>query len=116
MLTYYTSQTDGFAIRTEDTGSGNLTLELENMYTLVTSSVDLSGSYTFTPYENLLEFTTSISGSEGTEYRATIQDNDTTIWRGTIQVFGSQSIDKTEYKTQRNNYSSSISTNEYIIL
>ena len=116
MLTYYASQSEQLVVRTENTGSSSLTLELEDMYLLTTTSVDLSGSYEYTSSENLLKFTATITGSEGSEYRATITDGINNIWRGTIQVFASQSIDKTEYKTQRTDYSSSISQNQYIIL
>lgn len=116
MLTYYLSQSEQIVIRTEPIASTNLTLELEDMYLLTTQSISLSGSYTYTGSENLLGISVSLSGSEGTEYRASINDNGSPVWRGTIQVFSSESIDKTEYKTRRTDYSSSISQNEYIIL
>lgn len=116
MQTYYISQSQGLTFRTEDTASGDLFLHLENMYQLDTSSIDLSGSYDFVGYENLLTITASLDGLEGTEYRATITDGDETIWRGTIQIYETASEAKSIYETKRTEYSSSISTNEYIIL
>lgn len=116
MLTYFIDNTTSFTVRTEETSSGQLTLELEDMYTLTTQSLDLTGLYTYTPYESILEFTASLTSSEGSEYHAKIIDSGSTIWRGTIQVLKDQPINKKEYRTQRNEYSSSISTNEYIIL
>lgn len=115
MLTYYISQSEQIVIRTEPISSSNLTLELEDMYLLTTQSISLT-NYTYTGSENLLSFGVSLSGSEGTEYRSTIKDGNNTVWRGTIQVYSSGSINKTEYKTRRTDYSSSISQNEYIIL
>ena len=115
MLSYYVSQSEGFTVRTEQTSSGDMILSLENMYTLATSSEALT--YTFTPYENILAFTSSLilSGSAGDEYRATISDDSGSIWRGTIQEFQSQSVDKPNPKTQIQE-TSSLSNNEYIIL
>lgn len=118
MLTYFISQSNGFVIRTENTGSPSLSLELENLYTKETSSFDLSGSYQFNPYENILTFTASLDGlvSKGEQYRVTINDTTSSIWRGGIEVFQSQSVDKSTYKTQRNGYISNETDNEYIVL
>jgi hypothetical protein len=121
MLSYYISQSNGFVVRTENTGSSNLTLNLENTYTHVTSSYILSGSegsYTFTPYENILSFTASLDGGvkEGEQFRATITDTTSSIWRGSIEVFGSQSVDKSVYVTQRDWAISNVSDNDYIVL
>ena len=118
MLTYFISQSNGFVIRTEDTGSNTLSLELENLYTHETSSFNLSGSYSFNPYENILTFTASLDGSvsTGQQYRATINDTTSSIWRGGIEVFASQSVDKSVYKTQRSGYISQNTDNDYIVL
>ena len=118
MLTYFISQSNGFVVRTEDTGSSTLSLELENLYTHETSSFNLSGSYSFNPYENILTFTASLDGSvsTGQQYRATINDTTSSIWRGGIEVFKSQSVDKSVYKTQRSGYVSQNTDNEYIVL
>lgn len=121
MLTYYISQSNGFVVRTENTGSSTLSLELENLYTheeytyLLSGS---SGSYEFTPYENILVFTASLDGlvKEGEQYRCTITDTTGSIWRGSIEVFGSQSVDKSTYVTQRDWSISRESDNEYIIM
>lgn len=115
MITYYISQSEGITVRTEQTSSGDMILSLEDMYSLATSSESLT--YEWTPYENILAFTSSLlqSSSEGDEYRATISDDSGSIWRGTIQVFQSQSVDKSIYKTQIQE-TSSLSNNDYIIL
>jgi hypothetical protein len=65
----------------------------------------------------MLQFTASIaSASVGDEYRAYITDESCSIWNGSIQVYGSQSIDKPAYTTQNDGYVSHISENEYIIM
>ena len=129
MLSYYISQSNEFVVRTEltssaqtDTGSYALGLELTNLYTHITSSYDLSGSFTFNPYECILTFSQSLEGSTSTgdEYwvniTSTSGSNQLTIYRGTLQVYGSQSIDKTVYKSQNNGYISQETDNEYIVL
>lgn len=118
MISYYISQSNGFVVRTEETGSSELTLNLENTFTKETSSYNLSGSYDYTPYESILSFTASLEGvvSEGQQYRATITDTTSSIWRGSIEVFSSQSVDKSTYVTQRDWSISHESNNEYIVL
>lgn len=118
MLTYYLPNTNTFTIRTEDTGSGNLHLIVQNMYTLENLEYELG--YTFLPYENLLTFDVLLtSASVGTEYRAYIVDHDGTtpeIWHGAIQVYTSQSVDKPNYTNQiplENQYKSNVTPNRY---
>ena len=120
MQSYYISGSNLFTIRTKPTGSGVLTLRLQNMYTLANTSSSIS-SYTYNANESLLAFTASIvSASIGDEYRATIIDTTSgSIWNGSIQVYQSQSIDKPVYKNQiplEGIYISNVTDNEYIIL
>jgi hypothetical protein len=118
MLAYYISGSNLFKFRTEPTGSSNLTLHLQNMFTLVNTSSSLT--YTFDSYEGLLQFTASIpSASVGEEYRAHISDGTGSIWHGSLQVYTSQSIDKPNYINQipaDEQYISNVTDNEYIIL
>jgi hypothetical protein len=118
MLAYYISGSNLFKFRTEPTGSSNLTLHLQNMFTLVNTSSSLT--YTFDSYEGLLQFTASIaSASVGDEYRAHISDGTGSIWHGSLQVYTSQSLDKPNYINQipaDNQYISNVTDNEYIIL
>jgi hypothetical protein len=118
MLAYYISGSNLFKFRTEPTGSSNLTLHLQNMFTLVNTSSSLT--YTFDSYEGLLQFTASIaSASVGDEYRAHISDGTGSIWHGSLQVYTSQSIDKPNYINQipaDEQYISNVTDNEYIIL
>ena len=118
MLAYYISGSNLFKFRTEPTGSSNLTLHLQNMYTLVNTSSSLT--YTFDSYEGLLQFTASIvSASVGEEYRAYISDGTGSIWHGSLQVYTSQSIDKPNYINQipaDEQYISNVTDNQYIIL
>ena len=120
MLSYYISQSNEFVVRTENTGSGStITLDLYDMMTNTTSSYDLSGSYSFNPYENILTFSQSLEGSVSTaqEFLATLTDTVSgSIWRGSIQVYASQSIDKTVYNTQNDGYVSYETDNDYIVL
>jgi hypothetical protein len=116
MLAYYISGSNLITIRTKPTGSSNLTLNLQNMYTLVNTTSSISG-YTFNAYQSMLQFTASIaSASVGDEYRAYITDTTCSIWNGSIQVYSSQSIDKPAYKTQNDQYVSHTSENQYIIM
>jgi hypothetical protein len=116
MQAYYLTGSNLFTIRTQDmTSTPTLTLRLENMYTLVNTTSSIS-TYTFDNYENLLQFTASISGATvGAEYRARITSASTDIWNGSIQVYQSQSLNTT-YTNQNNQYVSHITDNEFIIM
>ena len=73
-------------------------------------------SASFTAYENILAFTGSISGAiAGAEYRAVLYSSGSTtpIWHGSVQVFQSQSVDKTTYETQITQFISNDTPNEY---
>jgi hypothetical protein len=120
MLTYYLPGPFNFSLRTEETGSSTLTMKLENMMTLETSSISLP-IYTYNNYENLLSFSLSIpSASVAGEYRTYIMDgNSSSIWHGSIQIFSSQSVDKANYTNQNDQYISNPTQNrytEYIIM
>lgn len=116
MLTYFISGSNGFTIRTEPTSSNSFTMSLQDM-TLQKNTTASLVSTSFEGYESLLSFTASIPQAiVGTEYRAKIVNGTTDIWHGSVQVFGSQSIDKPEYVNQNDGYISHTSSNEYIIL
>lgn len=120
MLSYYISQSNEFVIRTRNTGSGDeFTLLLEDILTYATSSYDLSGSYTFNPYENVFTFSQSLEGvvEEGQEFTAEISGSVSgSIWYGSVQVYGSQSVDKVVYTTQNEEFVSNVTNNDYIVL
>ncbi len=118
MQSYYISGSNVFTFRTKPTGSSDLTLYLEDMFTLQTSSASISG-YTFNGEQSILQFTASLDTIEAAEYRAYIKDScENNLWDGTIQVYASQSIDKPNYRNQNTSgsYISNNSGNEYIIL
>jgi len=118
MQSYYISGSNVFTFRTFQTGSGDLTLNLENMLTLVTSSLPLS-EFTFDNEQQLLSFTASFSANVGDEFRAYIVDScDNNLWDGTVQAYASQSINKSVYTNQNTtgSFISNVSANEYIIL
>jgi len=123
MLAYYISGSNNYSMRVSPTGSSNLVLQLQDMYTLVNTSSSISAStrpYTYQPYEGILNWTASIvSASIGEQYRAYINDGTASIWHGTISVFASQSIDKPSYVNQlgvEEVYVSNVTDNEYIIM
>lgn len=118
MLSYFISQSNEFVVRTEETSSSDLTLHTEDLLTHVTASYDLSGSYTFEGYENILTFSQSLEGTVilGAQYRLTVSDVSGSIWRGAMEVFASQSIDKSIYRTQNDGYVSNVTDNDYIVL
>ena len=119
MQAYYISGSNVFTLRTAPTGSGTLTLELQNMLTLANSTSSIS-QFTYNAYESLLSFTASLGTVHiGDEYRAKIKSGNTEIWHGSINVFASQSIDKPNYTNQvplEGVYISRVSDNEYIIM
>jgi hypothetical protein len=118
MLTYYISGSNGFTVRTQPTASNEFTLLLQDMYTQYNTTASLT-DIQFEGYESYLSFTASISGAIiGGEYRAQILNSgsEEPIWHGSIQVYSSQSVDKSAYKTQNDGYISHESTNEFIIL
>jgi hypothetical protein len=119
MLTYFLSGSNQINIRTEPKCSGSLQLRLQNMSTLQNTSSSIS-NYTYDKYQSLLTFTASIpSASLGDQYRAELIGSGSRIWHGSIQVFLSESADKSVYVNQiplENVYVSNLSDNEYIIL
>jgi hypothetical protein len=118
MQSYYISGSNVFTFRTKPTGSSDLTLYLEDMLTLSTSSAAIS-DYTYNAEQSILQFTASITANTGDEYRAHIKDScDNRLWDGTIQVYASQSINKPVYTNQNTtgSYISNDTANEYIIL
>ena len=106
MLTYITSGSNAYTIRTEPTASNSFTMSLQDMTTQVNSTASLSG-LTYNGYESLLSFT------------AKLLNGTTEIWHGSIQVYMSQSNapqHKSIYQQQNDQYISNVSTNEYIIM
>ena len=120
MLSYYVSQSNEFVVRTRNTGSNDtFTLKLEDMLTYQTSSYDLTGQYTFNPYENVFTFSQSLEGvvDTGQEFLVEISgSNSGSIYFGSLQVYSSQSIDKSVYTTQNDTSISNVTSNDYIVL
>lgn len=129
MLAYYISQSNQITFRTAQTASiveaeyplvinPLFTMSLQNMYTNVNYTASLSGS-TYNQYESIYSAYLTISGSiVGDEYRATLICSGTIdpIWNGSIQVYASESTDKSVYVNKNDGYISHISDNEYVIL
>ncbi len=128
MLSYYISQSNQFTVRTQDTASlvvsgsdiaEDMTLVLQDMMTYSSSYYDLSGSYTFNPYENILTFSQSLEGSvrDAQEFRVHLSGSVSgSVYSGTMQVFASQSIDKVVYLTQNEEFISNTTDNDYIVI
>jgi thiaminase len=96
------------------------------MYTLQNLTMSMV-SMSYNAYESFVAFTGSISGSYvAGEYRATLYNQGAennagnatgnAIWQGSIQVYASQSIDKSVYENQIPPVTSHASENRYIIL
>jgi hypothetical protein len=121
MLAYYISQSNEYTFRTEPTASNSFTMSLQDMTTQYNLTASISG-LTYEPYESYVSFTMSnISGAiVGEEYRAVLSNSTASgsvdIWNGTIQVYASQSIDKSVYENQNTQYISNESENRYIIM
>ena len=126
MQAYHISQSNGYTFRTQPTGSNEFTMSLQDMYTLQNLTMSMA-SMSYNGYESFVGFTGSISGAyEGAEYRVTLYNSGATnitsngtgnaIWQGSIQVYASQSIDKSVYENQIPPVISHASENRYIIL
>lgn len=133
MQTYFISGSNILTIRlkqrTEVTENGitkvevkdleNLTWNLQDMYLQTNYSESIS-NYTYDEDTSFFSFTASVpSDGIGNEYRATIDDSTGSLWNGSVQVFASQSVVKTEYVNQipvEEIYVSRESENEFIIL
>jgi len=118
MLAYYISQSNEYVIRVQPTSSSQLIMSLQDMYTLANLTASLSGT-TYQPYESYISASMSISGAiVGSEYRAALycSGNLDPIWNGSIQVYASQSTDKSVYENQIPPVTSHASENKYIIL
>ena len=118
MLQYNISQSNSYTFRTEVTASSEFTMSMEDMYTLQTITASMS-DITYEPYESYIGFTASISGAiVGGEYRLKLYNSGSTqpIWHGSMQVYASQSIDKSVYENQNTQYTSHVSENRYVIL
>ncbi len=115
MLSYFISQSNNWTIRTENVGN-QYTMSLTDMMGLNTFTASMS-DVEWTPYENILAFTASISGAiVAGEYRATIESPPSgAIWNGSVQVYASQSLDKAVYENKNTQYISHTSENKYII-
>lgn len=119
MLAYYISGSNYYTFRTQPTGSSSLTLQLQDMLTLVNTSASIS-PYTYDSYESMLNWTASLpSASIGDQYRAYITDGTSSIWHGSISVFAPQTVEKSVYEAQlgvEEVYISNLTENEYIIM
>tara|TARA_R110000751_G_scaffold4422_1_gene21841 strand:- start:1931 stop:2323 length:393 start_codon:yes stop_codon:yes gene_type:complete len=128
MLSYYISQSNEFVIRTENTqsigpeftSSEDITLILDDMLTHTITTYPLpTSSYDWNPYENILTFSQSLETvvRTGQEFFMDISGSISgSIWRGSMQVYASQSIDKVVYTTQNDKFVSNVTDNEYIVL
>jgi hypothetical protein len=118
MLAYFISQSNEYCFRTQPTASSNFTLALQNMTTQDNTTGSVTG-LTYLPYESYVSFSLNISDTMvGEEYRAQLINSGSTepIWHGTIQVYASQSVDKSVYENQNKQYISNVSENKYIIM
>lgn len=119
MLSFFISGSNNWCIRTKDitNSATTLSLQLENMFTLTNTSQSLIG-YSYNDYESMLQFTGSLpSASIGEEFRVKIISGSCSVFNGTIQVFGSQSIvNPATYENQNNQYISNVTDNQFIIL
>lgn len=128
MLSYYISQSNEFVLRTENTqsigpdftSSEDLTLILDDMLTHTVTTYPLpTSSYDWNPYENIFTFSQSLENFvyTGQEFLVDISGSESgSIFRGSMQVYASQSIDKPVYTTQNDKFVSEPTDNEYIVL
>lgn len=122
MYGYYISQSNYYTFRIEPATTNEYTMSLQNMTTLVNTTASLS-SASYDEYESMLSLTASIANPQvGAEYRAYLTNkvsgssSHVEVWHGSFQVYASQSIDKSVYENQNNQYISNVSENKYIIM
>lgn len=121
MLSYYISASNISTVRINQACSNAVGLmwETENLYTFQKTTASL-GNYTYDKYQSLLTFTASLTNPiVGDEFRVKIYDTGSVYWHGSVQVFTSQSVDKSEPNNQiplEDIYISHETENEYIIL
>lgn len=118
MLSYFISQSNDYTFRTQPTASSEFTMSLTDMTTLETFRGTIT-SMSYEPYESYVSFSLAISGAIiGEEYRATLLNSGSSepIWNGSVQVYASQSLDKSVYENQNKQYISHMSDNSYIIM
>ena len=121
MIGYYISASNINTIRIDQacTNAAGLMWETENLYTFQKATSSL-GNYSYNKYQSLLTFTASLTNPlVGDEYRARIYDSSSVYWHGSVQVFTSQSVDKSEPNNQiplEDIYISHETENQYIIL
>lgn len=121
MLSYFGTGSNNFSIHTQTftSSSANLRLDLEDLYLLTTQSFSITGSafISYEPYESILSFSLNIpTTSVAYEYQVSLFDGSESIYYGTMQVYSSQSVDKTGYLNQNTQYKSKLSGNEFIIM
>jgi hypothetical protein len=121
MLSYFGSGSNYFSIHTQPfaSASANLVLSVEDMYLLTTQSFTISGSafISYDSYESILSFSLQLpTTSVAYEYRLSLENTGSVIYNGTMQVYASQSVNKTEYVNQNTQYKSRLSGNEFIIM
>ena len=118
MLSYFISQSNDYTFRTQPTASSEYTMSLTDMTTLETFRGTIT-PMSYEPYESYVSFSLAISGAiVGQEYRAELLNSGslTPIWNGSVQVYASQSTDKSVYENQNKQYISHLSENSYIIM
>lgn len=118
MLSYFISQSNDYTFRTQVTASNQFTMSLQDMTTLETFTGSIT-SMSYEPYESYVSFSLDISGAiVGQEYRATLLNSGSALplFNGSIQVYASQSLDKSVYENQNKGYISHQSPNSYIII
>lgn len=121
MLSYFGTGSNNFSIHTQTftSASANLVLNVEDLYLLTTQSFAITGSafISYNDYESILSFSLQLpTTSVAYEYQLTLLNNGSNIYNGTMQVYASQSVDKTQYVNQNTQYKSKLTGNEYIIM
>jgi hypothetical protein len=121
MLSYFGTGSNYFSIHTQPfaSASANLVLHIEDMYLLTTQSFSITGSafISYDNYESILSFSLDLPiTNTGYEYRLSLENTGSVIYNGTLQVYASQSVNKTEYVNQNSQYKSRLSGNEFIII
>ena len=122
MLSYYISQSNHYTFRIEPATTNDYTMSLQNMTTLVNTTASLT-SASYNEYESMLAVTASIADAQvGAEYRAFLINKISgsatysDVWHGSVQVYASQSVDKSVYENQIPPITSHTSENRYIIM
>lgn len=116
MIRYNLDDDNTFSVRVNQITGTSLTFQLVNMMTNDVFEITGVTGYTYSSYEQVLTFPITFSCLVGDEYRFKIIDGLKSVYNGSIQVFQKERLNKEDYDSENNQYTSMKTDNNFIIL